>query len=87
MATVNDRTVTVLLGCPSSVRSSRGGVWRLSVGPPSNSLVALPLALALPDALATAPLAVATQTLVELIAMVALVRLVPAIVPSTTAVP
>jgi len=52
-----------------------------------NSLVVLPLALALPDALAIAPLAVVTQTLVELIAMVALVRLVPAIVPSTTAVP
>ena len=52
-----------------------------------NSLVVLPLALALPDALAIAPLAVVTQTLVELIAMVALVRIVPAIVPSTTAVP
>lgn len=48
-----------------------------------NSLVALPLALALPDALAIAPLAVVTQTLVELIAMVSLVRIVPTIVPGT----
>lgn len=54
-----------------------------------NSLVVLPLALALPDAFAIAPLAVVTQTLVELIAMVILVRIVPAIVPGTkeTAVP
>nr|WP_276549730.1 arsenic resistance protein [Brachybacterium muris] len=52
-----------------------------------NSLVVLPLALALPDALAIAPLAVVTQTLVELIAMVVLVRLVPAIVPSRLIVP
>ncbi|GAA0546019.1 arsenic resistance protein [Paractinoplanes ferrugineus] len=44
-----------------------------------NSLVVLPLALALPQALHIAPLAVVTQTLVELIAMVVLVRLVPLI--------
>ena len=42
-----------------------------------NSLVVLPLALALPPALGIAPLAVVTQTLVELIAMVILVRVVP----------
>lgn len=47
-----------------------------------NSLVVLPLALALPEALAIAPLAVVTQTLVELIAMVILVRVVPAIAPT-----
>ncbi|MBM7501191.1 ACR3 family arsenite efflux pump ArsB [Brachybacterium muris] len=51
-----------------------------------NSLVVLPLALALPDALAITPLAVVTQTLVELIAMVILVRIVPAVVPSKMAV-
>jgi ACR3 family arsenite efflux pump ArsB len=45
-----------------------------------NSLVVLPLALALPDALDLAPLAVVTQTLVELVAMVVLVRVVPAVV-------
>ncbi len=44
-----------------------------------NSLVVLPLTLALPASLAIAPpLAVVTQTLVELIAMVVMVRLVPA---------
>jgi ACR3 family arsenite efflux pump ArsB len=42
-----------------------------------NSLVVLPLALALPPSLGLAPLAVVTQTLVELVAMVVLVRLVP----------
>lgn len=42
-----------------------------------NSLVVLPLALALPASLGIAPLAVVTQTLVELVAMVVLVRLVP----------
>jgi len=46
-----------------------------------NSLVVLPLALALPPELAIAPLAVVTQTLVELVAMVVLVRLVPRLVP------
>lgn len=45
-----------------------------------NSLVVLPLALALPPALELAPLAVVTQTLVELVAMVVLVRLVPRLV-------
>ncbi|MDD7928055.1 bile acid:sodium symporter [Microbacterium sp. NE2TL11] len=44
-----------------------------------NSLVVLPLALALPASLSIAPLAVVTQTLVELVAMVVLVRLVPRI--------
>lgn len=42
-----------------------------------NSLVVLPLALALPPSLGIAPLAVVTQTLVELVAMVVLVRVVP----------
>lgn len=42
-----------------------------------NSLVVLPLALALPDSLGIAPLAVVTQTMVELVAMVILIRAVP----------
>lgn len=46
-----------------------------------NSLVVLPLALALPPSLSIAPLAVVTQTLVELVAMVVLVRLVPRLIP------
>lgn len=46
-------------------------------GATRNSLVVLPLALALPEPLAAAALAVVTQTLVELVGMVALVRIVP----------
>ena len=42
-----------------------------------NSLVVLPLALALPESLSVAALAVVTQTLVELVGMVIHVRLVP----------
>jgi len=52
-------------------------------GATRNSLVVLPLALALPAALALAPLAVVTQTLVELVGMVILVRLVPRLVPGS----
>ncbi len=46
-----------------------------------NSLVMLPLALSLPASLDPAPLVVVTQTLVELGAMVSLVRLVPRLLP------
>ena len=46
-----------------------------------NSLVVLPLVLALPDDYQLAPLVVVTQTLVELLVMVALVRLVPRMIP------
>ncbi|MCS5716398.1 bile acid:sodium symporter [Herbiconiux sp. CPCC 205716] len=46
-------------------------------GSTRNSLVVLPLALALPASLGLAPLAVVTQTLVELVGMVVFVRLVP----------
>jgi len=45
-----------------------------------NSLVVLPLVLALPPALGLAPLVVVTQTLVELVAMVVLVPLVPRLI-------
>ncbi|HIT75907.1 MAG TPA: arsenic resistance protein [Candidatus Avipropionibacterium avicola] len=47
-----------------------------------NSLVVLPLVLALPAVFSLAPLVVITQTLVELVVMVAMVRLVPVLVPS-----
>lgn len=50
-------------------------------GATRNSLVVLPLALALPAELAIAPLAVVTQTLIELVGMVLFVRLVPKFVP------
>lgn len=45
-----------------------------------NSLVVLPLALAVPDGTGLAPLAVLTQTFVELLVMLALVGLVPRLV-------
>ncbi|KIC69675.1 arsenic resistance protein [Kocuria rhizophila] len=47
-----------------------------------NSLVVLPLALTLPGDTGLAPLAVVTQTLVELLVMVALVAVVPRLVPA-----
>ncbi|MGO1543605.1 MAG: arsenic resistance protein [Gulosibacter sp.] len=50
-----------------------------------NSLVVLPLVIALPAAFDLAPLVVVTQTLVELVIMVVLVRLVPRLVPATHA--
>ena len=52
----------------------------MSLGGTRNSLVVLPLVLALPDDYQLAPLVVVTQTLVELLVMVALVRLVPRMV-------
>lgn len=51
-----------------------------------NSLVVLPLVLALPAAFDLAPLVVVTQTLVELIVMVIFIRLVPKLVPRGGAV-
>ena len=45
-----------------------------------NSLVVLPLALALPEPFALAPLVVVTQTLVELAVMVTMVALVPRLI-------
>ena len=51
-------------------------------GATRNSLVVLPLALALPSSLSLAPVVVVTQTLVELIGMVIFVRLIPRLVPS-----
>lgn len=49
-----------------------------------NSLVVLPLALALPAGFELTPVVVVTQTLVELLAMLVLVRLVPRLLPTTT---
>jgi len=50
-------------------------------GATRNSLVVLPLALALPAAFDLAPLVVVTQTLVELVVMVVFVRLIPRLLP------
>lgn len=52
-------------------------------GATRNSLVVLPLALALPDRLSLAAAIVVTQTLVEVLGMVAYVRLVPRLLPSS----
>lgn len=62
------------LGAPASRAIVFTGATR-------NSLVVLPLALALPDSLAVAAVVVVTQTLVEVLGMVAFVRLVPRLVP------
>lgn len=51
-------------------------------GATRNSLVVLPLALSLPDTLAVAAVVVVTQTLVEVLGMIAYVRLVPRLVPA-----
>ncbi|MFF9018141.1 bile acid:sodium symporter [Streptomyces sp. NPDC014870] len=51
-------------------------------GATRNSLVVLPLALSLPDTLAVAAAVVVTQTLVEVLGMIAYVRLVPRLVPA-----
>lgn len=51
-------------------------------GATRNSLVVLPLALALPDHLALAAVVVVAQTLVEVIGMVIYVRAVPKLVPA-----
>lgn len=50
-------------------------------GATRNSLVVLPLALALPDPFALVAVVVVTQTLVELVGMVTYVRLVPRLIP------
>lgn len=50
-------------------------------GATRNSLVVLPLVLALPASFALAPLVVVTQTLIELLVMVAFVRLIPRLLP------
>lgn len=54
-------------------------------GATRNSLVVLPLVLALPAAFDLAPLVVVTQTFVELIVMVVFVRLIPRLIAVKTA--
>ncbi|WP_233157990.1 arsenic resistance protein [Actinokineospora bangkokensis] len=51
-------------------------------GATRNSLVVLPLALALPDTLAIAAVLVVTQTLVEVVGMLCYVRIVPRLLPA-----
>ncbi len=59
----------------------RDGRAIVFTGATRNSLVVLPLALALPDALAVAAVVVVTQTLVEVVGMVVCVRAVPRMLP------
>lgn len=81
----------VLVAVPLGIGAGR--IARLDVagaraltfsGTTRNSLVVLPLALALPAPLALAPLVVVTQTLVELVAMVVLVRVLPTLIRRRT---
>lgn len=67
---------------PAGAPASRAVVF---TGATRNSLVVLPLALALPDALSVAAVVVVAQTLVEVLGMVAYVRLVPSLVPADPA--
>jgi len=82
---------TAFLVVMAALGIGAGRIFRLDVpatralvfsGATRNSLVVLPLALALPSSLSLAPVVVVTQTLVELIGMVIFVRLVPRFVPS-----
>ncbi|MBX8996841.1 arsenic resistance protein [Corynebacterium testudinoris] len=56
-------------------------------GATRNSLVVLPLALALPESLALAAVVVVTQTLVELVGMIIYVRAIPRLIPATVPAP
>lgn len=58
-----------------------GGRAIVFTGATRNSLVVLPLALALPDEFAVAAVVVVTQTLVEVVGMICYVRLVPRLLP------
>lgn len=58
-----------------------GGRAIVFTGATRNSLVVLPLALALPDAYAIAAVVIVTQTLIEVIGMVIYVRAVPRLLP------
>ena len=63
--------------------SHQGRQERLALafsGTTRNSLVVLPLALALPDSMGMAPIVVVTQTLVELVVMAIGVRLLPRLI-------
>lgn len=50
-------------------------------GSTGDSLVDLPLALSLPAALNLVPMAVVTQTLVELVGMIVFIHLIPRLMP------
>ena len=81
--------VMVPLGdLPARVFSQDVPTTRAAVfsGAARNSLVVLPLALALPETLALTAVVVVTQTLVELVGMVFYVRAILRLIPTPTAV-
>ncbi|MBP1135048.1 ACR3 family arsenite efflux pump ArsB [Arthrobacter sp. PvP023] len=71
-----------LLAARPARLDARATVAVVFSGATRNSLVVLPLALALPEPLALAALVVVTQTLVELLGMLAYVRFLPRLVPA-----
>jgi hypothetical protein len=82
------REVTSSPPCWASFCHARLSAWpRLRVGrscspgATRNTLVVLPLAFALPDALTIAAVVVVTQTLVEVVGMEIYVRMVPRLLP------
>ena len=73
-------TVLVVRAARLPVASARAAVFSATA---RNSLVVLPLAVAVADQAPLIPLAVVMQTMVELVGMVMLVRLVPRLLPSS----
>lgn len=73
-------TVLVARAARLPVASARSAVFSATA---RNSLVVLPLAVAVADQAPLIPLAVVTQTMVELVGMVVLVRVVPRLLPSS----
>ena len=76
-------TVLVVRAARLPVASARAAVFSATA---RNSLVVLPLAVAVADQAPLIPLAVVMQTMVELVGMVVLVRLVPRLLPLPRAV-
>lgn len=73
-------TVLIARAARLPVASARAAVFSATA---RNSLVVLPLAVAVADQTPLIPLAVVTQTMVELVGMVVLVRVVPRLLPSS----
>lgn len=70
------------VGFHLEVPASRAAIF---TGATRNSLVVLPLAVALPDNLAVAAVVLVTQTLAEVLGMVTYVRFIPRLVPQRQA--
>lgn len=82
--------IMVPVGAAAARRAGLDAPGRRAIvfsGATRNSLVVLPLVLALPAAFDLATLVVVTQTLVELIIMVVFVRLIPRLIPDPESPP